>query len=134
MSVFAMIAGKLTGEPRTVDTRNGGKVTFFRLRVANGASIEFWNVATFDDDARTLVAELSEGAPLTATGTFTVEPWEKGEKRGFNLKLTADTVLTLKPKPKPRPHKPKATSQAAESWAAPAGPREEAPLDDGIPF
>ena len=52
MSAYAMIAGKQHGEPVTRPTRNGGQITFFKLRVINGAEIEWWDVATFSDTAR----------------------------------------------------------------------------------
>ena len=95
MSAFAMIAGKLAGEPKTRDTKSGGKVTFFRMRVANGATREFWDVATFADDCRAELDGLPEGFPLCATGEFSVEPWERDGKRGFNLRMTANTVTRL---------------------------------------
>ena len=136
MSSFALIAGKLVGEPVTRDTRTGGKVTFFRLRVANGATLEFWDVATFSDTAREELDGLSEGAPLSAVGEFRVEPWEKGERRGFNYKLTADRVLALKPKrkePKPTAVKPGRKSQAAAD-PAPAQARGGCDFNDSVPF
>jgi hypothetical protein len=132
MSAFAMIAGKLVGEVRVRDTKTGGKVIFFRLRVANGNALEFWSVATFSDDHRALLDGLHEGAPLSATGSFVVEPWEKGDKRGFNLKLTADTLTSLKPQPRVKKAKPTGREVASRSWAAPASMRgdefDDAPL------
>ncbi len=123
MSAFVMIAGKLAGEPRTRDTKSGGKVTFFRLKVANGAAREFWDVAAFADDCRAELDGLPEGFPLCATGEFSVEPWEKDGKRGFNLRMTANTVTRLSGKKRePRAAKPKQTGReiASRSWAAPA--------------
>jgi single-stranded DNA-binding protein len=108
MSAVAMISGKLVGEPKTRDTRTGGKVTFFRLRVANGNTVEFWDVATFDDEARGELDSLPEHAPLTVTGEFHAEPWERDGKRGFNLKVTADVVLSLRTR-KQRKAIPRAT-------------------------
>ena len=36
MSAFALISGRLQGEPVTRPTKTGGRVTFFKLRVALG--------------------------------------------------------------------------------------------------
>ena len=128
MSVFAMIAGKLVGEPVTRPTKNGGKVTFFRLRVANGNALEFWSAATFSDDHRALLDGLGEGAPMSVTGAFVVEPWDRGEKRGFNLRITADTVTSFKATARARKAKPTGREIASNSWASPAGPRQDAPI------
>lgn len=118
-----MIAGKTVGEPKTRDTKSGGKVTFFRMRVANGAACEFWDIATFADDCRAELDGLPEGFPLCATGEFSVEPWEKDGKRGFNLRMTASTITRLSGKKRtPRPATPKPTGRdvVRRSWAAPA--------------
>jgi single-stranded DNA-binding protein len=138
MSAFALIAGKLTGEPVTRDTRNGGRVTFFRLRVANGATLEWWDVATFSDSAREELDGATEGAPLSAVGEFRVEPWEKGDRRGFNYKLTADRILALKPKrkeAKPSASKPERNSRVAAAGApASSGWSDRGDVNDDIPF
>jgi hypothetical protein len=132
VTAFAMITRKLNGEPRTHATKNGGKVTFFRLRVANGNALEFWSIVTFSDDHRALLDDLPEGAPLSAIGSFVVEPWEKGEKRGFNLRLTADTLTSLRAPPRAKKAKPTGREIARGSWAAPAELRgdefDDAPL------
>ena len=123
MSAFAMITGRLIGEPKTRDTKNGGKVTFFRLKVANGAAREFWDVAAFADDCRAELDGLPEGFPLCATGDLSVALWERDGKCGFNLKLTAHTLTRMSAKQRPsRPAKPR--QAASESWAAPLTGKE----------
>lgn len=118
MSASDMIVGKITGAARTHDRRSSGKVTFFKLRVANGSSLEFWSVAVFEDEARAMLDGLPEGFPLCATGEFSVEPWERDNKRGFNLKLIANSITRLSAKKRPpRPAKPKQTPR--QSWATP---------------
>ena len=52
MTAFALVCGKLHGEPVTRPTRNGGQVTFFKLRVVNGASVEWWACVAFAEAAR----------------------------------------------------------------------------------
>ena len=69
MSAVALISGKLQGEPVTRPTRSGGQVTFFKLRVANGAAVEWWEVATFSDTVREELGTLSEGDALAVGAT-----------------------------------------------------------------
>lgn len=111
MSTLAQILGKLHGEPVTRSTRNGGQVTFFKLRVVNSAAVEWWECATFSDAVREELKGLSEGDALSAVGALHVDLFEfKGEQR-IKRSLTADRVLALKPKPKeakPNPDKPRA--------------------------
>jgi single-stranded DNA-binding protein len=149
MSAYAMSTGKLHGEPVTRPTRNGGRVTFFKLRVINGAEIEWWDVATFSDIAREELEGVNEGDAVSAVGVLHVETFEyRGEQR-IRRSLTADRVLALKPKPKPKTAKAKADKPSrassasaperrlipSKSWASPepiaAG---GIPFDDSIPF
>jgi hypothetical protein len=44
MSTFALICGRLPGEPVTRPTKTGGQVTFFKLRLATNSAAQFWNV------------------------------------------------------------------------------------------
>jgi len=67
MSALALIAGRLHGEPTTRPTRNGGQVTFFKLRVVNGAELEFWECARFSDTARAEIEGLEQGAAITGS-------------------------------------------------------------------
>lgn len=126
MSPLAMISGKLVGVPVTRPTRNGGTVCFFKLRVISQTSFEYWSCATFSETARAELEGLCEGAPVCAVGEFRVEAWERDGKHGFNLKLTADRVTTLKPKPK-------AKTPPAATAAAPRAERARE-FDDPIPF
>jgi hypothetical protein len=99
MSAFALISGRLQGEPVTRPTKTGGRVTFFKLRVALGSEVQFWNIATFSDALREEVEGLAEGSALSASGELHVEPYEwKGEIR-LNFRLTADRILALKAPP-----------------------------------
>jgi hypothetical protein len=139
MSALALISGKLHGEPVTRPTRNGGQVTFFKLRVVNGAELEFWDCATFSDTVRAELDEIGEGDALSAVGSLRVETFEyKGELR-IKRSLTADRVLTLKPKPKeakpqvdkPRQAAPAKTESRGEPLPSDRGGRD---FDDSIPF
>jgi single-stranded DNA-binding protein len=155
MSAYAMITGKLHGEPVTRQTRNGGQFVAFKLRVANGNTVEWWSVTTFSETAREELDGLGEGDAISAVGALGVETYEKNGETRIALRLTADRILTLKPKPKTAKAKadkpPRASSASAaeprpgrdiasKSWAAPASaevetPRGSAPvMDDGIPF
>ena len=100
MSALVLITGKLHGNLSTRPTRNGGAVTFFKLRVANGSTLEFWSAATFSDTVRGEIAELREGGGLSVVGQLTVEEWEDGDRRGLNRKVLVDRATALKQKPK----------------------------------
>jgi hypothetical protein len=138
MSAYAMIAGRLHGEPVTRQTRTGGQVTFFKLRVVNGTELEFWDCAAFIDPVRTEINGLAEGAALSAVGSLRVELFEwKGEQR-IKRSLTADRVMALKPtkEPKAKVDKPpRATPAKSESRAEPLpSDRGGRDFDDSIPF
>jgi single-stranded DNA-binding protein len=139
MSAIALISGRLQGEPATRPTKTGGQVTFFTLRVANGAALEFWNVATFSDAVRDELAGLAEGAALSCSGLFHAERYEWNGETRVRLKLTADTVLVLKARSRaPKTARDKSGGGAApigraaaeSSWAHPRG----SSLDDDPPF
>jgi hypothetical protein len=73
MSQQALISGRLQGAPTTRPTRTGGEWTAFKLKVASGNRVEFWNVSTFSDTARSEIAGLGEGDALSAVGELSVE-------------------------------------------------------------
>jgi single-stranded DNA-binding protein len=122
MSAFVLISGRLHGEPTTRPTRNGGVVTFFKLKVVNGSSsIEWWDVAAFSEKAREKLEGLGEGDAVSAVGAFHIELFEfKGEQR-VKRSLTADRILALKPTVRsPKETQVKTGREVAEaSWAAP---------------
>ena len=157
MSAYGMILGRLHGEPVTRQTRTGGQFTAFKLRVANGNTVEWWSVTTFSETAREELDGLGEGDAISAVGALGVETYEKNGETRIALRLTADRILALKPKPKTKTAKakvdkpPRAAPSAPEprpgrdiaskSWAAPARaevetPRGSAPVgfDDAVPF
>jgi single-stranded DNA-binding protein len=118
MSALALISGKLASEPLTRPTKTGGEVTFFKLRVANGAALEWWDIVTFSDTVRGELEGLGEGSALSAVGALHVETYEhKGEMR-IKRALTADRVLALKPRRKEASRRT-GPELAAPSWAAP---------------
>jgi hypothetical protein len=98
MTASALTIGKLYGEPITRPTKTGGQVTSFKLKVANGASTEFWSVATFSDAVREEVVRLVEGAPLSAVGALSVETYVgKDGKTRPSLKLLAERKAKADP-------------------------------------
>lgn len=124
-----MISGKLKGDPVTRQTRNGGQVTFFTLRVANGAALEYWDIATFSNTVREELEGVGEGDALSAVGALHVELFEyKGEQR-IKRGLTADRILALKPKPKDA--KPKADRAQSTATAKNVGGPAPSPWNDG---
>jgi hypothetical protein len=151
MTVSALAQGRIFGEIQTRPTKNGGQVTFFKMKVTNGNVTEFWSISTFSDTVREELSGLSDGDAISVVGGFSAELFDwRGEKR-ISLKITADRVLGLKAKPA----KPKATrtpkshekasntggrALAAASWAAPTAAEVGTPLaekgafDDSIPF
>jgi single-stranded DNA-binding protein len=149
MTVSALAQGRIFGEIQTRPTKNGGQVTFFKIKVTNGNATELWSISTFSDTVREELSGLSDGDSVSVVGALTTEIFEwKGEKR-VSHKLLADRALALKPKPaKPRAQRAAASTPeagsgrevAARSWASPARadepPRGNAPVmpDADIPF
>jgi single-stranded DNA-binding protein len=133
MTSLALISGKLQNDPATRPTRNGGQVTFFKLRVANGASLEWWDVSTFSDTARAELEGLGEGDALSAVGALRVETYEHNGEKRIALKLTADRVLVLKPKPK-EAKKATQTTPAKNGRAALPLIDRGGEFEDDIPF
>jgi len=92
-----LIAGKIHGEPVVKPTRTGGEFTAFKLRVANGNTVEWWSVTTFDEAARREVATLHDGDAISAVGALSVETYEaKDGSTRIAFRLTADRILPLK--------------------------------------
>ena len=149
MSAYALASGRIWGEILTKPTKNGGQVTFFKIKVTNGNATEFWSISTFSDTVLEELSGLRDGDSVSVVGALTTELFDwRGEKR-VSHKLLADRALALKPKPaKPRatPARQAEASNtggsaiAAASWAAPATAGVETPLaekgaiDDDIPF
>jgi single-stranded DNA-binding protein len=149
MSAYALPTGRIFGEILTKPTKNGGKVTFFKIKVTNGNATEFWSISTFSDTVREELSGLSDGDAISVVGALTTELFDwRGEKR-VSHKLLADRAMALNPKPaKPRTQRSAASTPeagsgrevAARSWASPARadepPRGNAPVmpDADIPF
>jgi hypothetical protein len=148
MSAYALPTGRIFGEILTKPTKNGGKVTFFKMKVTSGNATEFWSISTFSDTVREELAGLSDGDSISVVGALTTELFDwRGEKR-VSHKLLADRALALKPKPakqkapqsREKSSNTDGRSIAARSWAAPASaevetPRGNAPvMDEDIPF
>jgi hypothetical protein len=130
MTVFALIAGRLHGDPVIRPTRTGGEVTFFKLKVANGSALEWRDCASFSHAVRDELAGLSEGAPLSASGGLHVGTFEHNGETRISRKLTVDRLLSLKPTPEEqkrgseeaaaRPASRSGREIAAALWAATA--------------
>jgi single-stranded DNA-binding protein len=155
MTAFALILGRLFGEPVTRPTRAGGQFTAFKLRVTNGNAVEWWSVTTFSDAAREELADLREGDALAAVGTLEVGMYQKNGETRIAHRLTADRITALKPTPKsskPKPDQSHAASAPARTGTRPIDPAAIArraarngpatadgpraplpPFDDGIP-
>jgi hypothetical protein len=103
MSAYALPTGRIFGEILTKPTKNGGKVTFFKIKVTNGNATEFWSISTFSDTVREELSGLSDGDAISVVGALTTELFDwRGEKR-VSHKLLADRAMALNPKPaKPR--------------------------------
>ena len=149
MSAYALASGRIWGEILTKPTKNGGQVTFFKIKVTNGNATEFWSISTFSDTVLEELSGLRDGDSVSVVGALTTELFDwRGEKR-VSHKLLADRALALKPKPA----KPRATparqaeasntdgrSIASKSWATPATAEVGTPhakkgaFDDEIPF
>jgi hypothetical protein len=135
MSAYALPTGRIFGEILTKPTKNGGQVTFFKMKVTNGNATEFWSISTFSDTVREELSGLSDGDAISVVGVLTTELFHwRGEKR-VSHKLLADRAMALKPKPsKPRDTVRQAEAStntgrsiASKSWAAPTSAEVETP-------
>jgi single-stranded DNA-binding protein len=111
MTASALISGQLFGEVLTRPTRTGGQFTAFKIKVATGNEVQWWNVTTFSDTCREELEGLDEGDALAAVGALEVATYEKDEQTRISLRLTAERVLALKQRPKERTAQPKAREQ-----------------------
>jgi single-strand DNA-binding protein len=101
----------VTGRKKVGDEWKDGTTTWFR-------------VVAWRRLAETL-AEYAKGTKVFVTGTMVQETWEKDDKKGTTLKVTAEGIY-LAPKfgdSKPKP--------ADDPWAAPVS---KEPFDDSPPF
>ncbi len=96
MSAFALVSGKLHGEPITRPTRTGGQFTSFKLRVVNGAAVEWWNIIVFTDAAREALAGLGDGDAVSAVGVLEIETYETNGETRIARRLIAHRVIGLK--------------------------------------
>jgi hypothetical protein len=132
MSALGLVSGRICGEIATRPTKNGGQVTFFKIKVTNGNATEFWSISTFSDTVREELSGLQDGDSVSVVGALSVELFEwKGEQR-ISHKLLADRALALKPKPKTE-KAPRVSGRdiADASWAAPqrgGGPNDDLPF------
>ena len=96
MTARVLIAAQLTGEPLTRATKNGGEVTFFKLKVASGNRLDYWSCTTFNEAARKKLEGLGEGDAVSATGELEVSTYEAktGETR-VGLKMLASSRRIL---------------------------------------
>jgi hypothetical protein len=99
MTAFALISGRLQSKPMTRPTKTGGRVTFFKLRVADGSATQFWDIATFSDAVRDELDGLTEGTVLSAVGQLAVSTFQWNGETRLSLKIIADRILPLKAPP-----------------------------------
>jgi single-stranded DNA-binding protein len=122
VTVFALISGKLHGEPITRPTRTGGQFTSFKLRVVNGAAVEWWNLLAFADAARDELAGLGDGDAVSAVGALEIETYEKNGETRIARRLIADRVIALKPRRKAKGQRREPPDDADNLDGAWAGP------------
>jgi hypothetical protein len=132
MSALGLVSGRICGEIATRPTKNGGQVTFFKMKVTNGNATEFWSISTFSDTVREELSGMGDGDAVSVVGALSSEIFDwRGEKR-ISLRLLADRALALKPKRKTE-KAPRVSGRdiADASWSAPQ--REGGP-NDAVPF
>ena len=95
-------------------------MVFFKLKVANGNAVEWWDVAAFSEKAREKLEGLGEGDAVSAVGVFHTEPIEYNGQQRIKRSMTADRVLALKPSARAPSETPRTAREVADaSWAAP---------------
>jgi hypothetical protein len=84
------------------------------------------------DATRKVLDGLKEGSALSVSGALHVEAYSWECKARFNLKLTADQVLALKPKPKAARKSPVSTPDGADNETS--ADMGGANVDDDLPI
>jgi hypothetical protein len=99
MTVSGLAQGRISGEIQTLPTKNGGQITFFKMKVTNGNLFTLWSISTFSDMVREELSGLSDGDDVSVVGTISAELFERrGEKR-IGLRLLTDRAMALRSKP-----------------------------------
>lgn len=113
MSAFAMVSGRLFGEPVRRETKTGSEAVYFKLKVSNGSSIEFWSIACFPDRLGDdlVLDDLYDGAALSVVGQLNVSTYQWNNETRLDRKLVADRILPLKAPPTETKRRRRATRQ-----------------------
>ncbi|MGO9430252.1 single-stranded DNA-binding protein [Rhodoblastus sp.] len=118
-AAFALVTGRLHGEPITRPTRTGGQFATCKLRVVNGVAVEWWNVIAFTDAAREELAGLADGEAFSAVGALEIETYQKNGETRIARRLITDRVMALKPRRKAKGQKRDGAGDPGEEWAGP---------------
>jgi hypothetical protein len=120
MSAFAMVSGRLFGEPVRRETKTGSEAVYFKLKVGNGSSIEFWSIACFPDRLGDdlVLDDLYDGAALSVVGQLNVSTYQWNNETRLDRKLVADRILPLKAPPMETKRRRRATRQPRRSRRA----------------
>lgn len=99
-----MITGNLVRSPELRTTASGLSVCSFTVAVnkktKNGEQPEadFFNVTAWRERGETCAKYLSKGKKVCVIGSVGIRTWEKDEKHGASLEVTADEVEFLSPR------------------------------------
>jgi hypothetical protein len=134
MNAVALVKVVLIRKPEQRSKSAGGSYTLARGREGIGDGARFWTLFAFSETARAEIDRLDAGDAVAVQGSFDASLWEGRGKPEISLKINVDRAIALRPPARAR--KPKSTEREAapQSWAEPAGQREEEPLDDALPF
>lgn len=97
MTIEALLAGKLQGQPEQRTAKTGRTFVQCRMRVSAGAEeTHFVRITAFSDSACAALLALGDGDALAVAGTPKVGVWtpQGGEPRP-NLDMVAAQVLTV---------------------------------------
>lgn len=83
------------------ETKTGSEALYFKLKVSNGSSIEFWSIACFPDRLGDdlVLDDLYDGAALSVVGQLNVSTYQWNNETRLDRKLVADRILPLKAPP-----------------------------------
>lgn len=128
------IIGNLTKAPELRTTATGLSVCSFTVAVNRRKSgseqpeVDFFNVTAWRQLGELCAKFLDKGRKVCVIGPVTIRTWDKGEKHGASMEVSAENVEFLSPR----------VSDAAEAPAAPVSPAKEGGFTrvetDELPF
>ncbi len=128
MSATALISGKLWREPEAKVSRAGKRYGSATVRVGDGDDATWWKILAFSESAAEELLQLHDGDGVAASGSFQVEPFERGGELRVSFTLFADRLISAKRQKRERDKEQRAEHRQGAIDSAEA----QRPIDGGL--